>query len=378
MIMEKKKLLKKEIILDGFKQNYVVESMINNVDGFINLLTSNNLSSSEKELLIEIVIKDHKGKIFVNSKEVGKVLINNKISNLFKDTIFNKNSPQDIINFVCTNFENYGLFYFNNKLYNDAIINFNKILKLNKKNINIYLYLAKSYYYLNNYNDAIINYKKMIDLNPKKIDPYLELGHIYYDNKQYNVAFPYFIIVTQLYKKAGKTGKTLAEVYLKLGYICFCIKYNTNVKKILEKLFSINSNTLSDSDAYAKHFLKKSIKNNPNIPASYFMLGDILFSELREFYTKPERKYLISKYIQERILNKMIFSVNDIKKILKIPDFKKSYLQKYFNEHEKVKDKILSRIIKTEDDCNFIKKKFGYDTSKYLLNLSRKSKIIEK
>ena len=39
MIMEKKKLLKKEIILDGFKQNYVVESMINNVDGFINLLT---------------------------------------------------------------------------------------------------------------------------------------------------------------------------------------------------------------------------------------------------------------------------------------------------------------------------------------------------
>lgn len=72
-----------------------------------------------------------------------------------------------------------GAEYFKKQMWDKAIIEFNKALKLNPANAKIYLVLGNTYSQKGLYDEAISNYNKAIEINPNYVEAYAFRGDTY-------------------------------------------------------------------------------------------------------------------------------------------------------------------------------------------------------
>ena len=78
----------------------------------------------------------------------------------------------------------------NNELgkYNEAIINFENIIKLNKNFADAYYNLGVIFKNINQIKKSMDNFEKCIRINPKKFEAYNNLGNIYRDKQKTDLA----------------------------------------------------------------------------------------------------------------------------------------------------------------------------------------------
>lgn len=92
--------------------------------------------------------------------------------------------------------------------WSEALIAFNKAIKLNPQNTEAYFYRGNVYDELGNYKQAIVDYNKTIKLNPVYIDAYLRRGFAYNNLGKLNEAMDNI-------KMAAKLGDNIAQKFLK-------------------------------------------------------------------------------------------------------------------------------------------------------------------
>jgi len=71
--------------------------------------------------------------------------------------------------------------YLSDGKYEEAILAFQKVIKIQSKNIEARVGMAKAYVKLGRTEEATKILKEAISINPKKVGPYLELSQIYFD-----------------------------------------------------------------------------------------------------------------------------------------------------------------------------------------------------
>ena len=141
--------------------------------------------------------------------------------------------------------------YISNKL-DEALIYFDKCIKLEPGNIKFYIRKAITLKKLNNVNDLIVCYQKIIDLNPKFIDSYINKADLLYSINDFEESL-------HCYQQAIKIEPDNATLKLRCGLL-------------LSKLGRIEESISSYND---------SIKLEPKNSGAYKNLG-FIYRELRQ------------------------------------------------------------------------------------------------
>lgn len=87
---------------------------------------------------------------------------------------------------------------FDNRRYNDALLNFQEALQLKKQEPFLWLGQGMAYLRLSDNIRAIRSLKKTIELDPSIPDPYKVLGNIYYNQDEIEMAVGYFELALEL------------------------------------------------------------------------------------------------------------------------------------------------------------------------------------
>ena len=114
------------------------------------------------------------------------------------------------------------------KLYEDAILTYQKVLVLNPRDPIAHNKLGISYHLLPDLRKAKIEYEQAKKLNPKYYEAWNNLGTVYYSLKNYKKAIKY-------YQKAVALNSTSATTYHNLGAAYFAVnKYDEGFQSFQE------------------------------------------------------------------------------------------------------------------------------------------------
>ncbi|GJQ58410.1 MAG: tetratricopeptide repeat protein [Candidatus Scalindua sp. AMX11] len=127
-----------------------------------------------------------------------------------------------------------GIEYYNNGMLDEAISEFQEVLKVNEDDLDAHFNLGKVYVDKEMFEEAISQYEKVIDLDPAHIDANLELGMLYMDFDQIDEAL-------LLYKNASMENPENTYLHFHLGEAYF--RKQRYDKAILEfnRALSINN-----------------------------------------------------------------------------------------------------------------------------------------
>jgi serine/threonine protein kinase/lipoprotein NlpI len=106
---------------------------------------------------------------------------------ILKQKIVNKNTYQDK-NTEINSYLRSGFSYFDSGQYDNAILNFSKVIELDPKNVKAYVYRGKAYYRVGQYELAISDYSNAIELDPKNYIIYNDRCVAYIEIEEYNRA----------------------------------------------------------------------------------------------------------------------------------------------------------------------------------------------
>jgi len=166
-----------------------------------------------------------------------------------------------------------GISYFSQGEYDKAIIEFEKSIELNESHTESYYYLGQCYLQkgmieYNNKNilkayslyrkankfaeQVILQYEKNIEDNPKDLNSYLRLGYIYEIrsivpfNDEYNEALEYYLKALDLATSPSLAGNTGTIIYLntRVGCIYFQEKKYSQAIKYLENAIKMSSQNI--------------------------------------------------------------------------------------------------------------------------------------
>ena len=87
---------------------------------------------------------------------------------------------------------NLGLYLYNNKKYEEALLYFDNALKLSPLATQLLKYKADSLQKLTRYEDAIQSYNKVLDTEPQNIEALYEKGKILYELQKYEEAINWY------------------------------------------------------------------------------------------------------------------------------------------------------------------------------------------
>jgi len=166
-----------------------------------------------------------------------------------------------------------GISYFSQGEYDKAIIEFEKSIELDESHTESYYYLGQCYLQkgmiaYNNKNilkayslyrkankfaeQVILQYEKNIEDNPKDLNSYLRLGYIYEIrsivpfNDEYNEALEYYLKALDLATSPSSAGNTGTIIYLntRVGCIYFQEKKYSQAIKYLENAIKMSSQNI--------------------------------------------------------------------------------------------------------------------------------------
>lgn len=143
-----------------------------------------------------------------------------------------------------------GLIYEKQKKYDTAIADFKKVIEINPNDYKSYYYLGKIQVRQKQYKEAEKNLTKAKTINPDFAPAYYELGNIYYNQNQYRQAIPHL-------RKASELQPENPDFHRKLGD-CY---YRSQV------FYS------------AYNELKTTIALRPSDAIAYFMLGITVYKQ---------------------------------------------------------------------------------------------------
>jgi protein O-GlcNAc transferase len=175
--------------------------------------------------------------------------------------LFNTNEP-------LTNYD-LGVILFNNRQYDEAIVNFRKALELNPNHIHACNYLGSAFYNKKQLNEAITYYNKAIQINPTDPSAYINLGIFFQNTKRHEKAIDCF-------KAALRFNPNLYQAY---DYMGLCFNMENNFEKAIESYQSslllnptseialVNLGNLIAIQGKlneAENYYKRALKINPN------------------------------------------------------------------------------------------------------------------
>jgi protein O-GlcNAc transferase len=164
---------------------------------------------------------------------------------------------------------NLGVVLFNNRQYDEAIVNFKKAVEQNPNLIHAYNYLGNAFQEKKQFNESIACYEKAIQVNPADPTAYINLGIAFQNIKQHERAIKYF-------KAAIQINPNLYQAY---DYMGLSLTMESNMEKAMESYQSsllINPNsemTLVNLGILisrqgklneAENYYKRALQINPN------------------------------------------------------------------------------------------------------------------
>lgn len=173
----------------------------------------------------------------------------------FNDREYNQALQQfDIIIKSLPNFEKpyfgRGLIYLRKKEYKKAKNDFIKVTEFNPNDYKPFYYLGKISIILKQFREANKHLKKAADINPDYANIYYEMGNIYFINKKYQQAIPHYKRAVELDASDNDMHKKLGESYYRVQ-----IYYSAYIE------------------------FKTVLENDPTDPVANFMLGITVYKQ---------------------------------------------------------------------------------------------------
>ncbi len=83
-------------------------------------------------------------------------------------------------------YHNQGIYFYNQKNFEEALFYFQESLKLNDKYFSAAYQIGQVFWILERYNEAVESYRRAIEIDPKQVDPYLNIAKIFLENKRFD------------------------------------------------------------------------------------------------------------------------------------------------------------------------------------------------
>lgn len=172
-----------------------------------------------------------------------------------------------------------GLHYLNRREWENAILNFRNVIKINHNNTTAFECLADAYYSRGSYTSALRAYNRVITLDPSKAAHCLtRIGHIYSLLTQYEEAISTFEKVFQIEPYSFLALKGISETWMRIAK-----------KKVDAKIYG----TARDCAQYAIDYITKALSKQNQYLCFWKLLADNLM-----FITKLPDKYSYVYIIQ--------------------------------------------------------------------------------
>ncbi|XP_068629458.1 superkiller complex protein 3 [Battus philenor] len=165
-----------------------------------------------------------------------------------------------------------GLHYLNRREWDDAIINFRNVIKINHYNVNAFECLADAYYSRGSYTSALKAYRRVILLNPNRSCHCLtRIGYIHSLLTEYETAISTFEDVLKTNSSSLLALKGIAETWMRIAK-----------KKFTAKLYG----SARDTAQCAINYLTKALAIEKKFSCFWNLLAECLM-----FITKLPNKY---------------------------------------------------------------------------------------
>ena len=239
--------------------------------------------------------------------------------------------------------------------YDDAIVQFTKLIEENPEYTEAYLARADAYEKSDKKAEAASDYKRATAFKDKDESIYYNAGRLYYELEQYEDAIPMLERVTALDKKHINAYKFKMESYIALEKYDKALKESNELIKLNEtaKNYSRQGfiNDKLENYNQAETDYRKSIEKASNVLGTYVALGDVLFKAKKYDQSlvacnqalgidskSKEALWIRSKIYKEKI--DYPSAINDLSKmIIFSPDdmdafFARGIYYQEFNQHQ--------------------------------------------
>ncbi|MCL2321104.1 MAG: tetratricopeptide repeat protein [Oscillospiraceae bacterium] len=213
------------------------------------------------------------------------------------------------------------------KKYDEALNEYNDMLKDGYKDNNIFLNMAEAHLGKKDYENAIMNAKKVLNLNSRDYKAYYILGNIYFNKNEFQSAINSYIKAVEINNSYGYAHLKLGLSYYNIDEYRKSIESLNNAENFSMKsidLFSYRGEAYLALNQYyeAIRDFNKALEIDPSSCGTYFDRG-VAYTNLKE-YDEAFRDLKNSKRLMENSNNsgryddvittvdKMLSDLNDI------------------------------------------------------------------
>ena len=165
--------------------------------------------------------------------------------------------------------------------YEDAIVQFTKLIDEDPENAKAYVARAEAYEKTGNKKDAASDYKRATTFEAKDEAIFYNAGRLYYELEQYEEAIPMLEKVTTLDKKNIQGFKYKMESYIALEQYEKALKESNSLIELQENAKNYASrgfiNDKLENYNQSETDYRNSIKNANNVVETYVALSNVLF-----------------------------------------------------------------------------------------------------
>ena len=239
---------------------------------------------------------------------------------LAKIDILQKKISHDNLN--SSYYINLGDIYFQNKMYTDAILEYQKVLNIEENNFNALLNAAETYLKLKDYNNSELLFNKAKEISSDSQELKIGLFWLYYHQKKYDS-------LIEINKGIENDLKDVNYHYV-LKEVCNELEYEDAAFNEMEIIFKYQPEDINNLREIANYYEKdkeKSVEfykkildlNNEDIDSNFIVAQDFLFKHKYENAIKmlKSKVSLYPKELQKLIymyLSNAYLNLNDIDK----------------------------------------------------------------
>lgn len=209
-----------------------------------------------------------------------------------------------------------GLYYYNQKEYENSINSIKKAIEQNPDKLEFYINLGNSYCALKEYEKAKLVYEKVIDKDPSFDMAYHSLGLLYKEKREYKEALYYYKKAIKLNKKSYIYHYHIANVYsslckyeLSLFYLQKVIKLCPEFYYALYEMAKCYKNMKNEKKMF--EYLHKTLEVLPKHAGANHMLAS-QNNDTKSIYSSQYAKKLFDQYadyFEDHLMNSLKYKV---------------------------------------------------------------------
>jgi tetratricopeptide (TPR) repeat protein len=165
--------------------------------------------------------------------------------------------------------------------YDDAVVQFTKLIEENPEYTEAYIARAEAYEKIGKKEDAASDYKRATTFDAKNEEIFYNAGRLYFELEKYDEAIPMLEKVTALDKKHINAYKYKMDAYVALEKYNKALKESNSLIELQETAKNytsrgfINDNLENYNQAEVDY--RKSLEKAPNVIETYIALGNVLY-----------------------------------------------------------------------------------------------------